>query len=177
MRPSIFSFPSYYFSCRFLQRLVECRGRCSHGGCAFLGAHSRHLAALDILIPKIVMLLCPDVIDVAGAHGLLSALLAHRSHVDMAYRCGDDQYRADHMDHVRDLHVRARAVDAGHQIIEHEAGGADYQPEHGDAAPEPQFFSGIETAGMRMLLSEHSTHRKQPFEIAGARKIILDEDD
>src|SRR5690606_30660357 len=121
---------------------------------------------------QVVMFLGPGIVHVAGAHGLVGAFHAYRTHVDMAQRHGHDQHGGDDMQDVGNLHGAARIENAGYQHVQYKTGRTHYQPQPDYTEPEPHFFACVEATGADMITAQHAARLDHPFHVAGTRQIV-----
>ena len=98
-----------------------------------------------------MVLLGPGFVDIAVAHGAVSAFHADRAHIDMAQRHADHAHRRNGVDDLGQLHRAAVIVHARDNAIEHPARGRQDQPEQDQAAPEPELLASIEAMRRRRV--------------------------
>src|SRR6185312_17279880 len=122
--------------------------------------HRMDLARLDLVVPVLVVLARPFLVDVAGPHRIVRAGHAERAHVDVAEAAEHEQDCAGRMQYVRDLHRPAGLVEIGK--VENEPGDADQDAEHDRPAPEPDLLAGVVLARGRILSREQPAEALDP---------------
>ena len=123
---------------------------------------------LDIVVPEIVMLLAPVLVDVACLHALQRSLHADGANVDVPDGHGHEEDRRHAVADVGQLHVSpGEVVHARDDRVQHPSGGRHHQAENRHAKPEPELLATVETMA-RALPTAH-----KPFEVLGRGDVVL----
>src|SRR5581483_6538928 len=100
------------------------------------------LARLDVVVPVLVVLLRPSLVDVAGAHRAIGAFEADGSQIDVPERKCDVEKCRNRMNDPRVLHHGACLVEVREQQDQAAPAHGDGQPDH--AKPEPALLPRVE---------------------------------
>src|SRR6267142_4130407 len=134
------------------------------------------LAGLDLLVPDLVVLARPALVDNAFAHRAVRAFDADRAHVDVAERDGDVDQRRDRVHRPRVLHHGARLVEVRKQ--QDQAAPGDEGAEQDDAAPATRLLAGVEAPGRDVLAAREPRPRPaEPQPVVGLGEVVAQEDD